>query len=65
MLDALRERWKFAANTYKPFPCGIVMHAIIDAALALRDAHALIRALRGLANADDVAGVMALAAATA
>ena len=32
----LGERWEFASNTYKPYPCGIVMHAVIDACLALR-----------------------------
>jgi 2-methylcitrate dehydratase PrpD len=37
MLDALGERWELAANTYKPYPCGIVAHPSIDAALALRD----------------------------
>jgi len=32
----LGERWEFADNTYKPYPCGIVMHAVVDACLALR-----------------------------
>jgi 2-methylcitrate dehydratase PrpD len=36
MLDALGERWELAENTYKPYPCGIVAHPSIDAALALR-----------------------------
>ena len=33
--------WELAKNTYKPYPCGIVMHAIVDACLALRTRHAL------------------------
>jgi 2-methylcitrate dehydratase PrpD len=37
MLDALGERWELAENTYKPYPCGIVAHPSIDAALALHD----------------------------
>jgi len=37
MLEALGERWELAENTYKPYPCGIVAHPSIDAALALRD----------------------------
>ena len=37
MLDALGERWELAENTYKPYPCGIVAHPSIDAALALRE----------------------------
>ncbi len=35
MLGAMGERWELAANTYKPYPCGIVAHPSIDAALAL------------------------------
>ncbi len=34
-------RWEFARNTFKPYPAGIVMHAVIDACLALRATHAL------------------------
>lgn len=41
MTDGLGERWEIARNTYKPYPCGIVMHAVIDACLALRQDHAL------------------------
>ena len=32
----LGTRWEALANTYKPYPAGIVMHAVIDACLALR-----------------------------
>jgi 2-methylcitrate dehydratase PrpD len=32
----LGKRWELARNTYKPYPAGIVMHAIIDACLKLR-----------------------------
>lgn len=32
----LGSRWEIARNTYKPYPAGIVMHAIIDACLKLR-----------------------------
>ena len=39
--DALGERWEFAQNTYKPYPAGIVMHAVIDACLTLRRDHAI------------------------
>lgn len=31
----LGERWEIARNTYKPYPAGIVMHAVIDACLEL------------------------------
>jgi 2-methylcitrate dehydratase PrpD len=37
----LGEQWELAANTYKPYPAGIVMHAVIDACLALRRDHRL------------------------
>jgi 2-methylcitrate dehydratase PrpD len=41
MTEGLGERWEMLANTYKPYPCGIVMHAVIDACLALRRDHAV------------------------
>jgi 2-methylcitrate dehydratase PrpD len=44
-LDALAgrlgEQFEILRNTYKPYPCGIVIHPIIDACLALRSAHGL------------------------
>jgi len=44
-LDALTAdlgtRFEISHNTYKPYPCGIVIHPHIDAALALRQAHDL------------------------
>jgi 2-methylcitrate dehydratase PrpD len=33
----LGETWELAHNAYKPYPCGIVSHPVIDACLALRD----------------------------
>jgi 2-methylcitrate dehydratase PrpD len=48
--DGLGERWEFADNTYKPYPCGIVMHAVVDACLALRRDHGV--------TADAVAEVL-------
>ncbi|MDB5564950.1 MAG: hypothetical protein JWP84_1516 [Tardiphaga sp.] len=41
MIGELGTRWEFASNTFKPYPAGIVMHAVIDACLDLRAAHAL------------------------
>jgi 2-methylcitrate dehydratase PrpD len=41
ILGALDTRWELAKNTYKPYPCGIVMHAVVDACLALREAYRL------------------------
>ncbi|HEY0185078.1 MAG TPA: MmgE/PrpD family protein [Rhodopila sp.] len=40
----LGERWELLSNTYKPYPCGIVFHTVIDACLALRQEHALTQA---------------------
>ncbi len=37
--NGLGEQWEMLRNTYKPYPCGIVMHAVIDACLALRRDH--------------------------
>ena len=36
LTGGLGQHWEFARNTYKPYPCGIVLHAVIDACLALR-----------------------------
>jgi 2-methylcitrate dehydratase PrpD len=41
MIGELGTRWEFAHNTFKPYPAGIVMHAVIDACLDLRAAHDL------------------------
>jgi 2-methylcitrate dehydratase PrpD len=34
----LGSAWESARNTYKPYPCGIVLHPVIDALLGLRTA---------------------------
>jgi 2-methylcitrate dehydratase PrpD len=39
--DGLGVHWEVLSNTYKPYPCGIVMHAVVDACLRLRREHAL------------------------
>lgn len=46
----LGTRWEIGRNTYKPYPCGIVMHSIIDACLALRQEHKI--------EAADIASVV-------
>lgn len=33
----LGERWEFASNTYKPYPVGVVLNPVVDAALELRE----------------------------
>ncbi|MDE5452744.1 MmgE/PrpD family protein [Bradyrhizobium sp. CSA112] len=37
LTGALDETWEIAKNTYKPYPAGIVFHAVIDACFALRE----------------------------
>ena len=37
LLGGLGRTWEISKNTYKPYPAGIVFHAVIDACLALRD----------------------------
>jgi 2-methylcitrate dehydratase PrpD len=41
LVDGLGERFEILRNTYKPYPCGIVIHPIIDAVLQLRREHAI------------------------
>ncbi|MBK1657492.1 MmgE/PrpD family protein [Paracraurococcus ruber] len=36
ILGGLGTRWEIGRNTYKPYPAGIVFHAVIDACLELR-----------------------------
>jgi 2-methylcitrate dehydratase PrpD len=49
MIGGLGSRFEFGRNTFKPYPSGIVMHAVIDACLDLRAAHDL--------GPDDIAAV--------
>ncbi len=41
LVGGLGERFELLRNTYKPYPCGIVIHPIIDACLDLRRAHGI------------------------
>ncbi len=41
LLGGLGSRWELLKNTYKPYPAGIVMHAIVDACLELKARHEL------------------------
>ena len=36
LLANLGEEWELSKNTFKPYPCGIVMHAVIDACFELQ-----------------------------
>jgi 2-methylcitrate dehydratase PrpD len=49
MTGELGSRFEFGSNTFKPYPSGIVMHAVIDACLDLRAVHDL--------RPDDIAAV--------
>ena len=39
--DAWGERWELMNNMYKPYACGLVVHAAIDGAIQLRRAHGI------------------------
>jgi 2-methylcitrate dehydratase PrpD len=41
LLGDLGSHFEAARNTFKPYPAGIVMHAVVDACLALREQHGL------------------------
>ena len=41
LVDQLGERFEILSNTYKPYPCGIVIHPMIDGCLQLSAEHAL------------------------
>jgi 2-methylcitrate dehydratase PrpD len=63
-LDALTgglgERFEILRNTYKPYPCGIVIHPIIDACLDLRRVHGLDAARIASVAVSASPGAMAL-----
>jgi len=38
--DGLGERWELLSNTYKPYPCGVVLNPVVEAGIELsRDRH--------------------------
>ena len=39
LLDGLGESWEVANNSIKPYPCGFVIHPLLDCALEFRRAH--------------------------
>ncbi len=41
MLGGLGKEWELLDNAFKPYPSGVVMHAVIDACLELRADHAI------------------------
>ncbi len=41
LTDGWGETWEILNNSYKPFPCGIVIHPSIDGVLRLREKHGL------------------------
>ncbi len=41
LLDDFGDRFELLRNTYKPYPCGIVIHPILDACLQLKRDHTL------------------------
>jgi 2-methylcitrate dehydratase PrpD len=41
LLAGLGESWEITRNAYKPYPCGIVLHAVLDACFELRSKYAL------------------------
>jgi 2-methylcitrate dehydratase PrpD len=49
LTEGLGTRFEITRNTYKPYPCGVVIHPIIDACLELRRAYQL--------DSDDIASV--------
>lgn len=42
LIDGLGQHYEIALNTYKPYACGIVLHPVIDAMLALRQQHTIL-----------------------
>ena len=53
LTGGLGERWEMTNVAYKPYPCGVVLHALVDACLAqrdrIRDSESILVALNPLA----------------
>src|SRR5262249_5728676 len=60
LVDGLGERFELLRNTYKPYPCGIVIHPIIDACLQLRREHAIDVGMIDTVRINASLGAMAL-----
>ncbi|CAM3536422.1 MmgE/PrpD family protein [Bordetella sputigena] len=41
LVEGLGQQWELCTNTYKPYPCGVVLNPVIEAVLALRKDPAL------------------------
>lgn len=39
LTGGLGRTWEILVNTYKPYPCGVVLNPVVEACLALRQAH--------------------------
>ena len=59
LTDGLGTHWEILANTYKPFPCGIVIHPLIEAALEI--AQELNTAAEAVARVEIIANPAAMA----
>jgi 2-methylcitrate dehydratase PrpD len=60
LVGGLGEQFEILRNTYKPYPCGIVIHPIIDACLELRREHAIEPAEVDMVRIKASPGAMAL-----
>ena len=53
LTDRLGEHWELTQVAYKPYPCGVVLHALVDACLEqrekIRDSESIVVALNPLA----------------
>jgi len=53
LIDRWGERWEITKVAYKPYPCGVVLHALVDACLEqrekIRDSESIVVALNPLA----------------
>jgi 2-methylcitrate dehydratase PrpD len=60
LVGELGTRFELLRNTYKPYPCGIVIHPIIDACLALRQRQGVAADRIARVDVGASAGAMAL-----
>jgi 2-methylcitrate dehydratase PrpD len=57
--DGLGESWEIMATSYKPYPCGFVIHPVLDCVLDWRRDHPAAEVVRVLVRGNPLLGVRA------
>jgi 2-methylcitrate dehydratase PrpD len=59
LTDGLGESWEIMATSYKPYPCGFVIHPVLDCVLDWRRDHPAVEVARVVVRGNPLLGVRA------